>query len=394
MALSGLTEGEGTAVVALSRGGASLARRLAAALPGTYRLYLDRRFAVPDDAAELFNLPLRPLIPELWAGYRELVFFLPVGAVVRLIAPHLRGKKEDPAVVCVDEAGQFAVSLVSGHVGGADRLALEVANALGATPVVTSASQVTGALPVDLLGREYGWKIEESSLSVTRASAAVVNGDPVGIYQATGETGWLPPYQPLPANLRVFDTLDELAQAPCAARLVITDEAQPRLAGGAPLSQVAAGQPLVLYRPRSLVVGMGCRRGVPLDELDALLRETFAEHNLSLDSVACIATADLKRDEAGIIALAEKYDAPMVCYGGDELNALFPPSPLEPAAVGVLAHPTALRPTPSPRARSLIGVWGVSEPAALLSSGNDALLVPKRKSDRATVAVARKVFAE
>ena len=382
-----------TAIVALSRGGAALARRLASSLPDAPKLHLDRRFAASDDEAKLFDLPLRPLIPDLWAGYRELVFFLPVGAVVRLIAPHLRGKREDPAVVCVDEAGRFAVSLVSGHLGGADRLALQVAGALGATAVVTSASEVTGALAVDLLGREFGWKISHPApLAVTRASAAVVNGDPVGIYQAAGESSSLEENDPLPPNIRVFPSLEELAQAQCAAMLVITDQAQPRLPGGAPFPEPTPDQCLVLYRPQSLVVGMGCRRGVPWEELDSLLEKTFAEHNLALDSLACIATAELKKDEAGIIALAEKYDVPMVCYGGDELNALFPPSPVAPSAVGVPAQTPSLGPTPSPRAHSLIGVWGVSEPAALLASGSDTLLVTRRNTARATIAVARRVF--
>ena len=383
-----------TAVVAVSRGGASLARRLVTGLGDAPKLYLDRRFSHPGDDSQQFDLPLRPLVPTLWADYREIVFFLPVGAVVRLIAPHLRGKHDDPAVVCVDESGRFAVSLVSGHVGGADKLALDVAAVLGATPVVTSASHVRGILAVDLLGNEFGWKVEAAPLDVTRASAAVVNGGPVGIFQEAGEPTWQQEFSPLAPNIQVYPSLEELQQARSAAMLVITDEAKPRLPNGGPFLPAVEGQHMILYRPRSLMVGMGCRRGVPMEELETLLLETFSENNLALGSLACLATADLKADEEGLLALADKYGVPLVCYSGEELNAVFQDSYLAPVEAENQPARAGARPTPSERARSLIGVWGVSEPAALLSAGSNDLLVPKCKSARATVAVARKVFPQ
>ena len=149
-----------TAVVALSRRGVDLARILAASLDGGPDLYLSRRFVESGDAAQAFDLPLRHIIGKVLSEYQAVVLFLPVGAAVRLIAPYLQDKHQDPAVVCIDDAGRFAVSLVSGHVGGADRLAESVARVLGATPVITSASHVIETLAVDLLGREFGWELE------------------------------------------------------------------------------------------------------------------------------------------------------------------------------------------------------------------------------------------
>jgi cobalt-precorrin 5A hydrolase len=196
-----------TALVAISRRGAGLARALAANLAGGTELFLDRRFVDSRDRARAFDLPLRPVVGQVLKEYRSVVLFLPVGAAVRLIAPYLQDKYQDPAVVCVDDAGRFAVSLVSGHVGGADRLAEAVARGLGATPVITSGSHVNETLAVDLLGRELGWSLEAESVAVTRVSAAVVNGDPVGIYQSTGETDWWPEGRPLPDNLTVYPSL-------------------------------------------------------------------------------------------------------------------------------------------------------------------------------------------
>ena len=97
---------------------------------------------------------------------------MPVGAAVRLLASSLDDKHSDPAVVCVDDGGRFAVSLVSGHLGGADALAQEVAAALGATPVITSGSHALGVFAADMLGREFGWTIETRPGHLTRASAA------------------------------------------------------------------------------------------------------------------------------------------------------------------------------------------------------------------------------
>src|SRR5918992_1493106 len=216
-----------TCLVAISRRGASLARSLAASLAGDKTLYLERRLISQGDEAEAFDLPLRPVIHGIFSQYQALVLFMPVGAAVRLLVPCLRDKRHDPAVVCVDDAGRFAVSLLSGHLGGADRLAEEVAGILGAAPVITSASYVTGTLAVDLLGQEFSWQLEASSLAVTRASAAVVNGEPVGIYQESGEPDWWPQDRHLPDNITVYPSLDALAASSRSIVLIITDRLSP-----------------------------------------------------------------------------------------------------------------------------------------------------------------------
>ena len=134
------------------------------------KLFLDRRFGPQsgdelESSPEIFDLPLRPLLRRVWGEFEALVLFLPVGAAVRLAAPLLDDKRSDPALVCVDDAGRYAVSVLSGHLGGADRLAERVAAILGAEAVVTSGSHATGTLAVDLLGAEFGWTIEADSVA-------------------------------------------------------------------------------------------------------------------------------------------------------------------------------------------------------------------------------------
>ena len=369
-----------TAIVAISRNGAQLARKLAIALGGGSTLYLDRRFLAGNDNAVAFDLPARPLVQSVFQDCQRLVLFMPVGAAVRLLAPCLEHKHRDPAVVCVDDAGRFAVSLLSGHLGGADVLAQEVAAILDASAVVTSASRVTGRLAVDLLGQEFGWKIEADSQTVTRASAASINGELVGVYQESGETGWWPAGQALPDNVKVYPSFQSLAESPCAAALIITDRVFQDASNKKNHSDALTGKFVVVYRPHSLAVGLGCRRGVPLEELEQLIDTTFRDHNLAKASINCLATAELKRDEVGIGQLADKLQVPVYCYADSDLNSMF------------AAERSGLGPTPSEQPHRLLGVWGVCEPAALLASSATELLVTKTKTDKATVAVARMVL--
>ena len=381
-----------TAIIAISRRGSELARSLLTSFDVGATLYLDRRFLRDGENATPFDLPVRPLVQHAFESYRQLVLFMPVGAAVRLVARRLEDKHHDPAVVCVDDGGRFAVSLVSGHTGGADALAEKVASALDATPVITSASHVMDSLAVDLLGEEFGWRVEADSQTVTRASAAMINGEPVGLYQEAGEPGWWPAGRPLPDNLRVYSSLDDLASSGCASALLVSDAT--RIAA----EYAAAGgvSPVVVFRPNSLVAGMGCRKGVPAAELEGLLSSTLDENGLALPCLSVIATADLKREEPGILELAARLGVPVRCFTTEELNDVFErreeDSRQHAFQIAGKSMP-GFAPTPSPAPQRLVGVAGVAEPAALLASGANRLLVARQKSAGATVAVARRVFS-
>ena len=363
---------EKTAIIALTRNGARMARTLAGSLDRDHALFIDRRFRKDEDSGEAFDLPLWPVVKRAFAGYSSLVLFLSAGASIRLLAPLLESKQTDPAVVCVDDAGSFCVSLISGHVGGADQLAQEVAVCLGARAVVTSASHASGTLAVDLLGREFGWRLKADATTITRASAAVINSQPIGIWQGAGEPGWWPDGKPLPGNIAVYATLEDLAASACATALIISDTTSD-------LETLLADKITVVYRPRSLVIGMGCRRGVPVEELESLLAEAFQENGLSAECLAEIATAEIKRGEPGLEQLAERHGVPLSFLQANELNAVFETNP------GAIT-------SKSERAHGLVGVWGVAEPAALLTAGASELLVNREKTTRATIAIARKDF--
>ena len=380
-----------TTIVALSRSGSRLAADLQRRLPGNSRLYLDRRFAevaAADTDTQIYDRPLRPVVQRLFSESRRLILFMPVGAAVRLLAPAMRHKHTDPAVVCVDDGGRFAVSLLSGHIGGGDALAGEVAAILGATPVITSAAHALDTLAVDLLGLELGWKIEASNETITRVSAAVVNGEPVGVYQDAGQRDWWPANQPWPANLTVYPTLPALSQSNSAAYLVITDRRLPGPETGVlewDFEELDDGvispylRNTVVYRPPTLVVGIGCRRGVRFRDLFEFVGKISSVHRFRESSIAAIATAELKADEPAILELAEQYGVPLQTYSTAQLNQVF------------VDHPAAGL-NKSAAAHRLLGLWGVAEPAALLAAGSQELALPRQKTDRATLAVARIVY--
>jgi cobalt-precorrin 5A hydrolase len=216
---------------------------------------------------------------------------------------------------------------------------------------------------VDLLGKTHGWRVESPSEDVTRVSAAVMNGNPIAFYQDCGEPIDL---DELPYSVQVCDSKESLEASQADFALIVSD-------CGAARSWFH-GRHAVVYRPRSLIVGVGCRANVPCDELDELLSTTFEAHSLALKSIRTFATAEIKRSEPGIIQLAAKHDASLVCFDADALNSR--PGPSGPSA-----------------AQKHFGVVGVCEPAAMLAANVDGLVVPKTVSRRATVAVARMEFA-
>ncbi len=156
----------------------------------------------------VYSGALRAQIAGLFVDYEQIVFFVSLGAVVRLIAPHLKSKDEDPGILVVDDAAKFVIPVLSGHVGGANAYAEQIADLLQATAVVTTASDVGKTIPVDILGREFGWKVEAPKINITRVSAHVVNEEPIAFVQECGVTNWWTRSTPLPNNIHLFDNMD------------------------------------------------------------------------------------------------------------------------------------------------------------------------------------------
>ena len=204
-------------LVAITKHGAAQARALAACWPGHLpppQICTSHKFAAVFDGlpttVRVYHGALKDEIGPLFAAFDQRGCLISLGAVVRLIAPHLKGKDEDPGIIVVDDAGQYVIPVLSGHVGGANAWSERVADLLGATPVLTTASDVGRTIPVDILGRHLGWRVEAPKINITRVSADVVNGEPVALVQEAGSRHWWTRSTPLPANVELLDRFDQV----------------------------------------------------------------------------------------------------------------------------------------------------------------------------------------
>ena len=224
-----------TAVISITRHGVATAGRIVAALPDA-TLYAPGKFAAEalavQPSATLYGGKTSALLGELFATCDAIVAVISLGAVVRMIAPLLQTKESDPAIVVVDEGARFVIPTLSGHLGGANALAGHLALALDATPVLTTASDSRQTIGVDLLGREFGWTLDAAHDVLVRASAAMVNDEPVALVQEAGEGDWWTGHAngrsgPLPTNVTLFDKLEDIAPEQFAAVLWIATREMP-----------------------------------------------------------------------------------------------------------------------------------------------------------------------
>ncbi|NOQ15662.1 MAG: cobalamin biosynthesis protein CbiG [Methyloprofundus sp.] len=194
-------------LVAITKHGATQVAQLAAKLPDADILVAEKfqELLANNAVAQFYTGPFKAQIADLFKKYDQIVFFVSLGAVVRLVAPFLKSKDEDPGIIVVDDAAQFVIPVLSGHVGGANACAEMLADILDATPVLTTASDVGKTIPVDILGRELGWQVEAPKINITRVSAHVVNEEPIAFVQEAGSKNWWTRSTPLPKNIQLFD---------------------------------------------------------------------------------------------------------------------------------------------------------------------------------------------
>lgn len=300
---------------------------------------------------------LKVLLGSLWGTVDGFVLIMATGIVVRLIAPLLESKQSDPAVVTMDDAGRFAISLTSGHLGGANELAERCAFISGARAVITTATDANNLPSFDMLAREQGWVIDDIS-RIKTLNSLLLDDEEIAVVDPGGQTRcWFHGR----GKLTFHDTFTEAMAGRARGFLFVTNRQLP------PRTQP---ENLLILRPRNLVLGIGCNRGTPADEIDAFVSAHLKRIFVSLKSVRCIASAAAKRDEAGLIEYAGRYAIPLEFFESEELNRMACPSP------------------PSEHALAAIGAVGVAEPAALLASGGGRLLLKKVKSENVTLAVA------
>ena len=342
------------ALVAVTRRGVEQARLLRRRLRAG-EVHRPERYGPVEHGWETpFAGVLSERVPELFRRCAQIVFFLAAGAVTRLIAPCLGSKDTDPGVLSVDEGGRFVIPLLSGHKGGANVFARTVAGCLGATPVITTASDF-GGLSLDLLEDALGWTASPRE-GLKPAARALVDGEPLAVLQEVGAAGsWLEEKE-LPANVTVVRDRAELTGKPFSYLLWITD----RVPEAGRDFQPDVEERVLWYHPKSLVLGVGCERGVSAAALEDGLGRFLDEHRFCKESITVLASVELKADEQGILELAQRHGWQTVFYSAEELAVV----------LGM--------PNPSETVARCVGTPGVAEPAALLASGAERLLVEKQ----------------
>jgi cobalt-precorrin 5A hydrolase len=285
---------------------------------------------------------------EAFRSGDALVFIGAVGIAVRAVAPFLRSKTEDPAVVVIDEKGRWTISLLSGHLGGANALTTEIAELLGSQPVITTATDINGVFAVDLWAKANGLII--GSMEKARdISMRLLKGEEIFL-----ESGY-PIAGNIPHGLKVPDSGGEAGAVPGIRVSIYRD---------------GNGEDCLSLIPRCVYLGVGCRRGASREAVYHAITEVLSRYAIDIRGVAALATIGVKKDEPALTAICREKGWPLLCYTAEELKA---------AGNGF---------TPSAFVFSAVGVDNVCERAAFLASQSGGILFRKFTGRGVTVAAA------
>ena len=317
--------------------------------------------AFPEDKVELFakstsdeldlthvDCSMRQWTKQAFESYDAIVFVGAIGIAVREIAPFVKSKDVDPAIISVDEKGRFSVPILAGHIGGANALAVRIAGVTGALPVVTTATDINGKIAIDSFAVNNNLTI--MSLKAAKDVAArILAGDPVGFLCEVPVNGEVPPELKGPADSPTGVYIGTESKAPFANTLHLM--------------------------PRDLVLGIGCRRGTPQADIEDMVVKALKEAGVCMERVRAAASIDLKKDEKGLLDFAAEHRIPITFYTSDELNAL----------EGEFSKSNFVQ--------SVTAVDCVCERSAVKASRNGRIILRKFAGNGVTVAITAEDFA-
>lgn len=341
-------------VLAITKNGVNIGTNLVENFPD-WSVYAPTKFS-DDRKINWYSEQTSEKIVELFKNSEALICLFSLGAVIRLISPHLKDKKTDPAVIVIDDKMNFVISVLSGHLGGANELTKTIAEKLDAIPVITTAADVNNTIAVDLLGKEFGWKIEDDS-NVTKVSAYMVNEEKIGVFQNAGNTNWL---KNLPKNVQVYDKLEDLEKSNTKGNLIISDN---NIIGN-------ILQNSVVYHPPSLVVGIGLHWDTSKEKIKQGIEDCMKKFNLSQKSIAKLTSIKKPKDVQGLLDLGIEMNIPVEFIDREELSKINAPNPSE-------------------TVKSFEGTSSVSEAAAIKVSAGDLIVEKQKFPPDLTIAIAR-----
>lgn len=342
-------------VLAITKNGVKIGEKLKKTFPD-YDIFAPSKLKNELGGITWYTEPTSEKIIELFKKNDALICIFSLGAVIRLIAPYLKDKKTDPAVIVIDDKANFVISVLSGHIGGANELTQEIAEKLGAVSVITTAADVNKTIAVDLVGREYNWKIDDDS-TVTKISAHMVNEEPIGVFQEAGEKNW---YKELPKNVVMYDNMENLKKSNSKAYLIISDK----------IIEEKISRESVIYRPPSLVIGIGLHWDTTKETIREGIEFCLDKFNLSSKSIAKLVSIKKPQDVQGLIDLGEEMKIPVEYVNREDLAEISAPNPSE-------------------TVKAFEGTASVSEAAAIKVSKGELIVEKQKFPPNLTIAIAR-----
>ena len=346
---------EKTSVLAITKNGVNIGENLKKLFP-EWSIFAPSKLSNEKTGITWYSEPTSEKIVELFKNNNALICIFSLGAVIRLIAPFLKDKKTDPAVIVIDDKTNFVISDLSGHIGGANELTKEIADKLGALPVITTAADVNKTIAVDLVGREFNWKIDDDS-TVTKISAHMVNEEPIGIFQEAGNKNW---YKKLPKNVLIYENMKDLKRSNSKACLIISDK----------VIDKEISKESVIYRPPSLVIGIGLHWDTTKETIREGIEDCLDKFQLSSKSIAKLVSIKKPEDVQGLIDLGKEIGIPVEYVNREDLAEISAPNPSE-------------------TVKAFEGTASVSEAAAIKVSGGELIVEKQKFPPNLTIAIAR-----
>ena len=348
---------ENVSVLVITKNGVKSGEKLKELFPN-WNIFAPGKLSNENESITWYSEPTTDKIIELFKNSNALICIFSLGAVIRLIAPHLKDKKTDPAVIVIDDKINFVISVLSGHIGGANELTEEISVKLNALPVITTAADVNKTIAVDLVGREFNWKIDDET-TVTKISAHMVNAESIGVFQQTGNKKW---YKELPKNVKIYDSLEELKKSNSKAHLIISDA----------VIDNELSQESVIYRPQSLVIGIGLHWDTSKNTIREGIEFCLKKFNLSSKSIAKLVSIKKPEDVQGLIDLGKEMQIPVEYIDREKLAEI-------------------ITPNPSSTVKAFEGTASVSEAAAIKVSKGELIVQKQKFPPNLTIAIARKI---
>lgn len=342
------TENNQIAIICITENGKNLALKIQSELKEGHIYFVKKNGEDSGENVIVVREKLKEFIPTIFNKYRYIVFIMATGIVVRTIAPLIQSKFDDPAVIVTDERGTNVISLLSGHIGGANEMTLYISNLIDSNPVITTATDVNNKSSLDIMAKKLDGYIENFRDNVLKINSMLVNNEPVGLF-LDGDYD---------VDTRGFKLVKQEELENLETVVVVSHK------------ENLNSKNIIKLVPKDIVIGVGCKRNIDSIHLQNSLKEFLHTNNIDINAIKFIGSIEIKKDEQAIIDLAKYLNVPFKTFTVEEISQ-----------VDYLY-------SKSEWVKQNVGVYSVAEPSAhLLSEGN--MIIEKQKYTGITFSAGR-----